>query len=226
MRQCRSGFLCALLPVVVYTKPMRNYTTLRWLAGLLLAFTLCRGALGQNAKEATAGDAQKLVTIHRIFVEGTRLPTLSVIHLADIKVGDQVNFLRLQGALQQVTRSGLISNIDFEYESLPENETEVVLHMKCTDVPPIAKATIAIPQVDENDVWAWLGQVDPLFTRDMPPTEAAIRFYSHWIGKYMAAHGVPDFQKGFTIVADASSSTGGHDTDRLLFKVTKRRALK
>jgi hypothetical protein len=205
---------------------MRKPTTLRWLAALLLAFTLCRGALGQNAKEATTGDAQKLVTIRRIFVEGTRLPTPSVIRLAEIKVGDQVDFLKLNGALQKVTKSGLISNIDFEYESLPDKETEVVLHMKCTDVAPTAKATIAIPQVDENDVWAWLGQVDPLFTRDMPPTEAAIRFYSHWIAKYMEAHGSPDFEKGFAIVADPSSSTRGNDTDRLLFKVAKRRALK
>lgn len=205
---------------------MRNVTTPRRLGGFLLTFTLCTGAAWQDAKEATAGDAQKLVTIRRIFVEGTRLPALSVIRLAGIQAGDQVNFLKLNGALQKVTKSGLISNIDFEYESLPDKETEVVLHMKCTDVAPTAKATIAIPQVDENDVWAWLGQVDPLFTRDMPPTELAIRFYSNWIGKYMEAHGVPDFQKGFAIVADASSSKGGNDTDRLLFKAVKRRALK
>lgn len=216
--------LCS--PSLCIRNRMRQRTTLRWLAGLSLAFTLCKGALGQDAKEATAGDAQKLVTLRRIFVEGTRLPTLSVVRLAEIKVGDQVNFLKLHEALQKVTKSGLISNIDFEYESLPDKETEVVLHMKCTDVAPTAKATIAIPQVDENEVWAWLGQVDPLFTRDMPPTEAAIKFYSYWIGKYMEAHGVPDFQKGFAIVADASRSKGGHDTDRLLFKVAKRRVLK
>jgi hypothetical protein len=227
-RRCSSAspILTLARPIVVYTKPMQEHPTLRWLARLLLALTLCRGALGQDAKEATAGDAQKLVTIRRIFVEGTRLPTLSVIRLAEIKVGDQVNFLKLHGALQKVTKSGLISNIDFEYESLPDIETEVVLHMKCTDVAPVAKATIAIPQVNENDVWAWLGQVDPLFTRDMPPTEAAIKLYSYWIGKYMEAHGAPDFQKAFAIVADASSSTGGNDTDRLLFKVAKRRVIK
>jgi hypothetical protein len=198
----------------------------RWLTGFMLAFTLCGGALGQDAKEATAGDAQKLVTIRRIFVEGTRLPTLSVIHLAGIKAGDQVNFLKLHEAMQKVTKTGLITNIDFEYESLPDKETEVVLHMKCTDVAPTAKATIAIPQVNENDVWAWLNQVDPLFTRDLPPTEAAIKFYSYWIGKYMEAHGIPDFQKSFAIIADASSSTGGRDTDRLLFKPVKRRTAK
>src|SRR4051812_46435641 len=89
-------------------------------------------AWAQDAKEATFGDAQKLVTIQQIVVEGTRFPAQSVIRLAQIKVGDQVNFVKLQGALQKVTQSGLIANIAFEYESLPEKETDVVLHMKCT----------------------------------------------------------------------------------------------
>ena len=104
-----SGFPCALLPVVGYTERIRNGKTLRWLAELSLAFTLWRGAVGQDAKEATAGDAQKLVSIRRSLVEGTRLPTLSGVHLAEIKVGDQMDFLKLHGALQKVTKSGLIN---------------------------------------------------------------------------------------------------------------------
>ncbi len=180
-------------------------------------------ASGQEAKEGIAGDAQKIVKIRRIFVEGTRLPTLSVIRLAQIKAGDDVNFAKLQGAFQKVVQTGLISGIDFEYESLPDKETEVVLHMKCTDVKPVAKASIEIKDVNEEDVWTWLVQVDPLFTREMPPTEAAIRFYSNMITKYMETHGSPTFQESFGIVATASNSTGGTTADRLVFKVAKRR---
>lgn len=88
-------------------------------------------AQGQEPTQGVAGDAEKLVTIKRIVVEGTRLPLLSVIRLAQIKAGDQVNFIKLRGAMQRVTQSGLISNIDFEYESLPDKETDVVLHLKC-----------------------------------------------------------------------------------------------
>jgi hypothetical protein len=183
-------------------------------------------AFGQEVKEGTAGDAQKIVKIRRIFVEGTRLPTLSVIRLAQIKAGDDVDFAKLQGALQKVLQTGLISNINFEYESLPDKETEVVLHMKCTDVNPTAKASIEIKDVKEDDVWAWLAQVDPMFTREMPPTEAAIRFYSNMISKYMETHGSPEFQERFAIVATASSSAGGTATDRLVFKVAKRRGVK
>jgi hypothetical protein len=194
---------------------------------LLVPIALCTAAVqGQQPTQGTAGDAETLVTIQQIVVEGTRLPALSVIHLAQIKAGDQVNFLKLHAAMRKVTQSGLIGNIDFEYESLPDKEIDVVLHLKCTDVKPTAKASIQIPQVNEDDVWNWLAQVDPLFTRELPPNEAAIRLYSHWIGKYMDSHGSPKFEEAFAVVADASSSRGGNGTDQLVFKVVKRRGVK
>jgi hypothetical protein len=189
----------------------------------VLFFLCLTAALGQEAKEGSAGDAQRLVTIRRITVQGTRLPTLSVIGLAQIKAGDQVNFAKLRGAMQKVTASGLIRNIDFDYESLPDRETDVVLHLKCTDVKPGARASMQIPNVNEEDVWSWLGQVDAMFTRDMPANEAAIRLYSHWIAKYLESHGEPRFEEKFSVVAYASSATGGNVTDRLVFKVVKRR---
>ena len=181
---------------------------------------------GQEAKEGTAGDAQKLVTIRRITVEGSRFTALSVIHLAQIKAGDEVNFAKLYAAVQKATNSGLIQNIAFEYESLPEKDTDVILHLKCIDVKPTATASIQIANVPQDDVWNWLAtQIDPLFTRDMPPTEAAIRLYSHWIGKYMESHGDPQFAENFTIRADAASSTGGAAPDRLVFKAVKLKAV-
>jgi hypothetical protein len=64
-----------------------------------------------------------------------------------------VNFLKLHASMGKVTQSGPISNNDFEYESLPDKEIDVVLHLKCTDVKPTAKASIQISQVNEDDVW-------------------------------------------------------------------------
>lgn len=197
------------------------------MAFVFAAFSLFLvSASAQDAKEATVGDAQKLVTIRQILVEGTRLPARSIINLAQIKTGDEMNFVKLNTALQKVTRSGLIGNVQFEYESLPDKETDVVLHLKCTDVNPTATASINIPKMNEEEIWAWLAQIDPLFTRKMPPTEAAIRLYSNWIAKFMESHGDPKFQENFAVVADASSSTGGEAPDRLVFKITKRRGLK
>jgi len=57
----------------------------------------------------------------------------------------------------------------------------------------------------------------------MPPTEAAIKLYPFWIGKYMESHGDPNFRTNFGVITDASSSSGGTSTDRLVFKVAKRR---
>ena len=196
-------------------------TDMRFLSALFFCFLAAASA--QDAKEGTAGDAQKVVKIKRIFVEGTRLPALSVIRLTQVKAGDEVDFAKLQGALQKVTQTGLISNIDFEYESVPDKDTDVILHMKCTDANPSTKASIQIPKINEDDVWTWLTGVDPLFTREMPPNEAAIRLYSALIGKYMEQHGSPDFQQNFAIVANASNSTGISTPDRLVFKMVKRR---
>ena len=66
-------------------------------------------AAAQGAKEGTAGDAQKLVKIHRVELEGSRLPAPSVMQLAQIKIGDEVNFVKLHATLQNATRSGKIS---------------------------------------------------------------------------------------------------------------------
>jgi hypothetical protein len=55
---------------------------------------------GQQPTQGTAGDAEKLVTVQQIVVEGTRLPQASLIRLAQIKAGDQVNFLKLHAAAE------------------------------------------------------------------------------------------------------------------------------
>jgi len=79
---------------------------------LLLALAVVVGGRSQEAKEGTPGDAQRVVTIRRIVVEGTRL--LSLIGLAQIKARDEVNFVELRNAMNKVTATGLIANIDFE----------------------------------------------------------------------------------------------------------------
>jgi hypothetical protein len=68
---------------------------------LVIICLFLTAALGQEVKEGTAGDAQKMVTIRRIMVEGTRIPALSVIRLAQIKAGDQVNFVLLHAAMKK-----------------------------------------------------------------------------------------------------------------------------
>ncbi|HLW75519.1 MAG TPA: hypothetical protein VKS01_01020 [Bryobacteraceae bacterium] len=194
---------------------------------VLVASILFSSALAaQPVREGTPGDALKLVTIQKIVVEGTRLPALSVVHIAQIKVGDQVNFLKLRAALEKVTATGLIKNVDFEYESVADSEQDVIVHLLCVDEQPAATASIEIPDVNEDEAWQWLArEVDPLFTRAMPPNERAIRLYSSWIGKYLESRD-PKFQEHSAVSVSVSSSTGDAIPDRVIFKVVKRKGVK
>ena len=90
--------------------------------------------------------------------------------------------MKLQSALHKVTQTGLISNIDFEYESPPDSETDVIVHLKCRDMKPSAKASIQIPNVHGEDAWSWLVQLDPLFTREMPLDRGCYQaiFHLYW----------------------------------------------
>ena len=82
------------------------------------------------------------------------------------------------------------------------------------------RASIQIDKVSEDQVWTWLNQLDAIFTRELPPNEAAIRLYSHWIGKYMEQTNAK-FAEDYAVVADATSSTGGPTPDRLVFEVVR-----
>lgn len=52
--------------------------------------------------------------------------------------------------------------------------------MKPRSCPPIE-----IPGVDPEAVWQYLASVDPLFTRELPRTQKALRFYIRAITDYL-----------------------------------------
>ena len=53
----------------------------------------------------------------------------------------------------------------------------IILSFKVWDELPLFQAKI-FPAEDQDRIWACLQSADPIFTREMPNTEAAIRFYS------------------------------------------------
>ena len=89
---------------------------------------------------AQSDDGKKLVTLRDFSVQGSRFSTVSVVRLAGLHTGKQVNFLLLNDALQKVVSSGLIENIDFEYENYEDKPEEVKLVMKCRYHPDRAVA--------------------------------------------------------------------------------------
>lgn len=76
-------------------------------------------------------------------------------------------------------------------------------------------------QPGEDEVWIWLRTIDPLFTRELPPNESAIRLYASWITKYLEQHGKLKFHETQALIADAASSNCNGTTDRLLIKSRK-----
>ncbi len=178
------------------------------LTSFALTFSLLLGA--------QSDDGKKLVTLRDFSVQGSRFSSVSVVRLAGLHTGKQVNFLLLNDALQKVTSSGLIENIDFEYENYEDKPEEVRLLMKCRDAQPIVPSRVAIDGADEDAIWKWLQNIDPLFTRELPPNEKALHLYETWIGKYFEANGQPDFTQKAAVRAETEGSAG--NVRRVVFK--------
>jgi hypothetical protein len=104
--------------------------------------------------------------------------------LTGLRLGQQINETILRKAIQRMMDSGLVKNVDYSYESA-SSPTSVQLELKIVDELPLLPAAIELPDVEAEDVWAYLKSVDPLFTRDMPRTQKAIAFYIRYIERYL-----------------------------------------
>jgi hypothetical protein len=149
-----------------------------------------------------AQDGLVQVKIQSIRVQGSRLPAASVIKLLELKIGQEANEKTVRAALQRVTLSGLFASIDFNYESEPGSK-EVELVLDVHDQMPLLPAAIHVPKAAEEEIWQWLKAVDPLFTRELPPTDGAIRMYSNYIMKYLQTKDRNDFILG-RVLGDAA----------------------
>lgn len=179
--------------------------------------------MAQQAATGSSEDAKKAVTVRSFTVEGTRLPAKSVVRLTELKSGATVTFAEVFKAMQKVTSTGLIDNIDFEYESLPDKDTEVVLKLKCRDTKPIVPATVKIAGVEDLQVWKWLQQIDPLFVAELPPVERAIRFYEAWVTKFMEANGQPEFRDKYAI--ESQTLFKNNAPERVVFSVVALKSI-
>ena len=142
------------------------------------------------------------VRIQSIRVQGSRLPSASIIRLLELKIGQEANEKTVRAALQHANLSGLFSSITFNYESEPGSK-DVELILDVHDEKPLLPAAIHVPKVDQEEVWQWLKGVDALFTRELPPTDGAIRMYSSYIMKYLQSKDRNEFILG-RVLGDAA----------------------
>jgi hypothetical protein len=130
-------------------------------------------AVDANKKEV---DPHKLVELGGIEVNGSRLPAASIIRLSNLKVGQKVNYDIINEACHRITSTGLVSLVDYAY-NLEPGKPGVAVSFTVTDEMPLLPAKIYPPE-DSDLIWACLQSADPIFTREMPNTRNALKFYA------------------------------------------------
>jgi Surface antigen variable number repeat len=158
----------------------------RFLTIALVVCTLLAPAVfGQlTAVDQPAPPSRRVVTIEKLNVKGTRFPARSIQILTGLREGDQIDEAAVRKAIERMLESGLIRSVNYNYESL-EDPHKVALELDVIDETPLYPASIEIPGVDPEPVWQYLESVDPLFTRELPRTQKALRFYAHAISDFL-----------------------------------------
>jgi hypothetical protein len=123
-----------------------------------------------------AEDHHRLVELLGVEWNGTRLPPSSLMRLSQLKIGQKVNYDILNQVASRITSTGLVSTVDYAYNVQP-GKPGVVVSFKLSDELPLLPASI-YPAANEQLLWACLQSADPIFTKDMPNTVNAMKFYA------------------------------------------------
>src|SRR5436190_7524592 len=103
------------------------------------------------AQNSPAPEPNKEVDPHKMYqltgfeVNGTRLPTNSVIRLSGLKAGQMINYDIVNEACHRITSTGLVSLVDYAYILQP-SKSAVVLSLKVTDEVPLLPSKIYPPE--------------------------------------------------------------------------------
>ena len=155
-------------------------TTMRTILFCLTITAFCRA---QNAPRPApsdglgqAEDHHKLIDLLSLEWTGTRLPAASLMRISGLKVGQKVNYDILNEASARITSTGLVSAIDYAYNVQP-GKPGVVVSFKLSDELPLLPSTI-FPTENEELLWSCMQAGDPIFTRELPNTANAMKFYA------------------------------------------------
>jgi outer membrane protein assembly factor BamA len=184
----------------------------------LLGFSLSVAdtAAGQDSPQSQGspeGRAQ-IVQVQRIFVKGTRLPSLSVIRIMGLKAGDQVDDAIVNAACHRLSSTGLVKSVDYQYAVFPD-KPGVQLTLTVVDEAQLVPASIQ-PEQDQEAIWAALKQVDPLFGPELPPNVKALDFYSKNLTGCLKRMGRTDEYAAARLVGKP-----GEDPTAVVFEIKK-----
>lgn len=156
--------------------------------------------------------------VERITVTGTRLPSDSVIRLAGIKLHDKVNDLSVNKACHNITATGLVKGVDYAYDAYPDHPG-ITLILTVKDEGPLLPASIK-PRAEEESLWSDLQAIDPIFTRELPPTEKALAFYAKNLERCLHKMGRNDEYFVSNVTADSTGKLTG-----IVFEIRKYKLL-
>lgn len=179
---------------------------------------LLSAMLLQETPAPSTGLEKKPVTIEAVRIEGqSRFSQRSILALAGLKVGQTVDEKAVRAACARMNASGLLTNMEYAYEAYPDKDG-ITLVLTPHDQLPLIPAKIQIKGVEEDDVWKYLESVDPLFTRELPRSVAALQLYARYINKYL------DKQGRAERAVDEVQGTEDHPTLILFSAVTPKKA--
>ena len=162
-------------------------------------------------------DHHKLIELTGYEVTGTRLPVESVIRLSGLRVGQKVNYDILTEACNKITSTGLVSTVNYAYNVDP-GKPGVKVSFKIWDELPLLPSKIDPPE-QADQIWGCLESADPVFTRELPNTKDALRFYSTNMEKCLEEAG----RQGQHVATTVACDLKGHATE-IVFKVGDQQA--
>lgn len=127
-------------------------------------------------------------TVGSIHVEGnSRLPAAGVVGAAGLKTGGEASQADLEAACARLVDTGLFVSANYRYVPARDRDKPAIdvtlVVVESTDLRP---ARVQIPGVEEESVWDWMPQHEPLVTRGLPANEAAEATYIRAIERFMA----------------------------------------
>jgi hypothetical protein len=169
---------------------------------LLSAFTAA--ALMLSAQQPTDADLGRMVKLEGIEVKGSRIPAPSFSAISGLRIGTEVNDAIVRKACGRIQSTGLFKSVDYLYNLYPDRPA-VTLTLTVVDEGPLLPATIQ-PASDEAPLWSALQAMSPIFTKNLPPTEKALRFYAINLEKCLKQQGRSDEYIAPSVIGDANNS--------------------
>jgi outer membrane protein assembly factor BamA len=124
--------------------------------------------------------------IQRLALEGnSRLRTEPVLAASGLRVGQTATPADFAKACDRLMETGLFRSARYRYEPAAATEPAFAVTLQVAEAEELQPVRIEIPEVQEEDLWSWMAQNEPLVTRQAPANPAAERYYAAAIERYL-----------------------------------------